>query len=107
MSTTYDLIRAAIEYKLQVRAYYHGRPRQMCPHILGYSGGRAQALFYQFAGESERGLGEAGSADNWRCIAIDGLTDVVAVAGPWYTASPPPVGRTQHCVDEVEAAVQL
>jgi hypothetical protein len=74
----------------------------MCPHILGYKNGRAQALFYQYAGTSKSGLGPAGSDRNWRCIPIDGLSAVEIVVGPWHTC---PYSRPQTCIDRVEIEV--
>jgi hypothetical protein len=97
--TTYELIRRAIERREQVRAEYNGYRREMCPHVLGQKNGRAQALFYQFAGGSESGLEAVGSPENWRCIPVDGLTNVEVVAGTWYTAAH---SEPQTCVDDVD-----
>ncbi|HYY45741.1 MAG TPA: hypothetical protein VE951_01650 [Candidatus Angelobacter sp.] len=83
----YRLIREAIERKQQVLATYHGYYREMCPHALGYNKrGDAQALFYQFGGESSRPLGPPGSPENWRCIRIDELSNVSLRVGEWHTA---------------------
>lgn len=73
---TYQMIREAIIEKKQVMATYHEHPREMCPHVIGWRGGRAQALFYQFAGTSSSGLGPDGSPGNWRCLFLDELSDV-------------------------------
>ncbi len=100
---TYDLIRQAIQRKQLVLAVYEGRRREMCPHVLGLKGSRAQALFYQFAGESRSGLGPSGSSDNWRCIDLSKLTDVSVMEGEWHTA--PNHSRPQTCVDTVDVEV--
>jgi hypothetical protein len=97
-----DRIRDAIETKRCVRAAYGGFVREMCPHVLGYKNGRAQCLFYQFAGGSQSGLGSLGSDQNWRCLPLDGLTAVEIVAGPWQSS---PYSRPQTCIDQVEIQV--
>jgi len=94
---TYGLVRQAIEKRQQVTATYRGYYREMCPHSLGVNKrGEQQALFYQFAGQSGSELGPPGSADNWRCLRIDELSDVSLRAGEWHTA--PDHTRPQTCV---------
>jgi hypothetical protein len=76
----------------------------MCPHVIGTNkNGRAQALFYQFGGESKSGLGPAGSSKNWRCIPIEGLTNVYTRSGEWFTA--PDHSRPQTCVNDVDEVI--
>jgi hypothetical protein len=107
MSTaTYSIVRRAIINKEQVIATYDGHVREMCPHVLGTKDGRPQALFYQFGGFSHSGLGPMGSPDNWRCLPIEGLSDVSTRAGEWHTAS---IYRRPHqmCVDSVDIVVEL
>ena len=87
-SDTYNLIRQAILDKQQVIAEYLGRRREMCPHAIGTKNGREKAIFLQFGGSSSSGLGQP--KDNWRCIFIDGLTDVSIGEG---TCIPPPTTR--------------
>lgn len=106
MSETYTLIRDAILNKRQVIAVYNGHLREMCPHVLGKKHGREQALFYQFGGTSSSGLGPPGSADNWRCIPVEKLTNVsVREGGTWHTA--PTHSRPQTCVDEIDVQVKF
>lgn len=97
----YALIRRAIIERKQVHATYKGRSRELCPHALGTKNGRRQALFFQFAGESERGLPPGG---DWRCLPVDELTEVSVHEGDWHTD-----GRygqnPHHCVDEVDVEV--
>lgn len=104
MDSTYTLIREAILRKQQVVAVYGGHRREMCPHVLGTKGGRPQALFYQFGGDSSSGPVLPGSPDNWRCLALEGLSQVSARAGPWHTG--PGHSRPQHCVGEVDVEAQ-
>jgi len=98
--TTYELICHAIKNKLQVIASYNGYEREMCPHVIGTKNGREQALFFQFAGDSSRGLPPDGE---WRCIPIDGLEDVVTREGAWHTGYGH--SRPQTCVDDIEVEV--
>ncbi len=100
----YDLIAQAIARKQQVIATYNGYRREMCPHVLGLNKrGERQALFYQFAGDSSRGLGAPGSRHNWRCIPIDELGDVSVREGDWHSA--PNHTRPQTCVYQVDVEV--
>jgi len=103
MSNNYEIIAHAIKEKLQITAYYQGYYREMCPHALGSKKGRKQALFYQFAGESSRGTVLPGSTFNWRCIPVDGLTDIKLRAGPWHTAGNH--SQAQTCVDQIDIEV--
>ena len=96
----YSLIRQAILDKQQVVATYQGHHRELCPHVIGTKTGRMQALFYQFGGSSNSGLGPAGSGENWRCIPIDGLSDVSVKRGTWHTA--PNHSRGQTCADVID-----
>lgn len=75
----------------------------MCPHVLGWKNGREQALFYQFGGDSSRGLDPDGSPKNWRCLFLDELTILEVREGSWRTA--PNHSRPQVCVDEIAAEV--
>ncbi len=44
-------------------------------------------LCYQYGGESVSGLAPQGSPDNWRCIALDKLSAIESLDGPWHTAA--------------------
>lgn len=104
MGETYDLIQQAIEQKLIVVARYNDHVREMCPHVLGLSkSGRPQALFYQFGGTSSTGISPDGSPDNWRCIPLDGLQNVMLKEGSWHTA--PNHSRPQSCVKTIHVEV--
>jgi hypothetical protein len=100
VADNYALIRQAILGRKQVRGTYQGRVREMCPHVLGTKHGRARALFFQFAGESERGLPPGG---DWRCLALDDLTGVSLRDGPWRTHHS--YDPDQSCVDEIDLAI--
>lgn len=103
MPDAYPRIRQAVIDRHQVIGIYNGHRRLMCPHVIGIKGGRRQALFYQFGGTSESGLGPNGSAENWRCIPVDELYDVEVQKGEWHTAPRHP--RRETCVDMIDVEV--
>jgi hypothetical protein len=96
---TYALLRRAIEERLQVDATYGGHQRRLCPHVLGTKDGEPQALFFQFAGGSRKGLEPGGG---WRCLPLAGLGDVSAHDGEWHSK---PHSQPQHCIDAVDLEV--
>jgi hypothetical protein len=57
-------------------------------------------LCYQYGGESESGLGPPGSPANWRCIALEELSEVELIQGPWRTA--PNRSRPASCIAVAE-----
>ncbi len=103
MAGNYDLVRAAIQNKQQVFATFDGHARELCPHVIGTKNGRQQALFYQFGGTSKSGAIVPGSPSNWRCIPIDGLSNVSIHTGQWHSGSNH--SRPQTCVDIVDVEV--
>ncbi|KNH33898.1 hypothetical protein NAS92_22590 [Pantoea brenneri] len=104
MSEKYQLIAQAIREKLQITAIYQGYYREMCPHALGSKNGRHQALFYQFGGDSSKGPVTPGAKSNWRCIPVDGLTDIKLKQGEWHTAENH--SQAQTCVDQIDIEIQ-
>lgn len=112
MTHTYLLVRDAILNRRQIVAWYKGHGREMCPHVLGLAkDGREQALFYQFGGASQKGLAPLGSPDNWRCIPLDGLSNVTVRDGPWFTEAPSSTLRFrlrgQDCVATIDVEVAI
>lgn len=104
-SETYELVRRAIQERKIVIAEYDGHLREMCPHVIGCGpSGNEQALCYQFAGGSSRGLDPPGSEDNWRCVAIEKLRNVRLADGVWYTG--PNHSCPQTCVARIDLEVK-
>jgi hypothetical protein len=99
MAGTYELIRQAIAERKQVHACFDGRARQLCPHAIGWRAGQPRALFFQFDGYSSRGLEPGG---DWRCLALDRLTDVSLHEGAWHTREH---SQPQHCIDDVDLSI--
>jgi hypothetical protein len=97
----YGTIYKAVESRRPISAVYHDRPRLFCPHRLGRNGkSERRVLCYQYGGESESGLGPPGSPSNWRCIALEELSKVKPLRGPWRTA--PNHSRPAHCIVDVD-----
>lgn len=97
-------LRAAIVHRRPIAALYRGRKRLLCPHLLGWNRHRRlQVLCYQYGGDSQSGLQPAGESDNWRCLAVENLSQVELLNGPWQTAENH--SRPQTCIEEVELDV--
>ena len=105
MSSAYDTIVDAIRHKRIITATYNGRERIVCPHAIGTKGNSSKwhVMCYQFAGASSSGLGPNGSADNWRCMALDELSNILSSDGVWHTADSH--SRKNTCIDRVEVEV--
>jgi hypothetical protein len=103
----YEIVNDAILNQRPVSAIYDGRTRLLCPHVLGEGkNGEYQALFYQFGGESNsRPIEPDGSPANWRCLALDRLSNLQPIEGDWHTA--PNHSRPQTCVKNIHAEVSL
>lgn len=102
-SDVYATICSAIKNKQSISAVYNGYVREMCPHVLGTSKkGETQCLFYQFAGDSSKGLPPEGE---WRCIPIAGLTINKVYGGPWHTGDNH--SKPQTCVATVDVEVEF
>ena len=99
MGGAYELIRRAIEERRRVEASFDGRPRLFCPHAIGTRTGERRALVFQIDGYSDRGLPPEG---DWRCLAIDRLSEVAFTEGPWRTKEH---SQPQHCIDEIDLSL--
>jgi len=97
----YGLVWGAVANKRPLEATYQGRHRLFCPHRLGRNReGRLGVLCYQFGGDSSSGLEPVGSPANWRCVALEKLSNVRLVEGAWHTA--PNHSRPASCVVEAD-----
>lgn len=104
-SEKYERIRSAIENKQQVVATYGKHRREMCPHAIGLGpSGNEQALFFQFAGTSSQGDASLlPDEDRWRCLALDGLSDVVIRDGDWHSGGNH--STPNKCIREIDLEV--
>ena len=84
----YRLVWSAVASKRPIEAHYDRRRRLFCPHRLGRNRKKQlRVLCYQYGGESESGLQPAGSPANWRCVALEKLSQVRVLEDAWRTAA--------------------
>jgi hypothetical protein len=95
-SETFRLFHQAILKRQQITCLYQGRPREVCPYILGHSKGEEKALVFQFAGASTSRLPQGGE---WRCLRLADVTGANLRGGPWHGGSRH--RSQQRCVDTV------
>lgn len=99
-TSTFDLFCKATAEKKQVVCTYNGYVRKVCPHAVGYKLNREQAMTFQFAGGSSKGLPPGGE---WRCLELSKVTGATIQDGPWHTDNNH--SRPQTCVDHVVVEV--
>src|SRR6202451_3189329 len=93
----YGLVWTAVAKKQPVEASYQERFRLLCPHRLGRNrAGQLRVLCYQYGGESDSGLEPGGSPANWRCIAVEKISQVELLDNDCQTALNH--SRLQTCV---------
>lgn len=99
-STTYALFRDAILGEQQVVCTYEGRPRELCPHIIGTNkSGEEVALAWQFAGTS------SGKLPQWRCLRLANVRDARLRKGRWHEGGS---HRTeQRCVSTIDLDINI
>lgn len=100
MSETLELLASAVRQKKQVLCDYQGYPRQLCVHAVGWKNGREQAMAFQFAGESSKGLPPGGQ---WRCMKVEEIENATLHDGEWHSSDDH--SKPQTCVDEILAEV--
>jgi hypothetical protein len=99
-SSTYALFRNAILSEQRVTCVYEGRPRELCPHIIGTSkSGEEVVLAWQFAGES------SGPLPQWRCLRLANVRDARARVGRWHEGGSH--RTTQSCVSNIDLDINV
>lgn len=99
-SSIYELFEQAMTTRKQILCTYNGRPRELCPIILGHSQGQEKALTFQFGGQSEKGLPPGGQ---WRCLWLSKVRNVRLRDGPWHAGDRH--DQPQDCVEIVDLDV--
>ncbi|MGY3137827.1 hypothetical protein ACVMIH_001262 [Bradyrhizobium sp. USDA 4503] len=99
-SKSYALFRKAVSTEQQVVCIYDGRPRELCPHIIGHNkSGEEVVLAWQFAGSS------SGRLPQWRCLRLAHVSDISLRNGPWHEGGS---HRTeQTCVSEIDLDINI
>jgi hypothetical protein len=96
----YGLLHLAAARRQPVAATYDDLRRLLCPHVLGRKAGRLHMFCYQFGGGSHSGLPMAPEGmGEWRCLAVEKLSQVELRADAWHTE---PRSPRQTCIDEVD-----
>ena len=99
-SRSYTLFRKAILTEQQVVCLYDGRPRELCPHIIGHNrNGEEVVLAWQFAGES------SGTLPQWRCLRLANVSDVGLRKGRWHEGGSH--RTTQTCVSAIDLDINI
>jgi hypothetical protein len=99
-SLTYTLFRKAILTEQQVICLYDGRPRELCPHIIGHNrSGEEVVLAWQFAGES------SGKLPQWRCLRLAQVSDVGLRKGGWHEGGSHLTPQT--CVSAIDLDINI
>jgi hypothetical protein len=99
-SATYTLFRNAILAEQHVVCSYDGRPRELCPHIIGTNKrGEEVVLAWQFAGES------SGPLPQWRCLKLSNVRNARARDGRWHEGGSHKT--TQKCVTEIDLDINI
>ncbi|MGZ3359915.1 MAG: pyridoxamine 5'-phosphate oxidase family protein [Xanthobacteraceae bacterium] len=102
-SATYRILWRAIRARKRVSFSYGDRPREVCPHILGYNATGHEAVFvFQIGGQSSRPLPLKG---DWRCFELDGITDIQLRDGEWRGGTRH--SKPQSCVQFVDVDVNI
>ena len=96
-SPAYELFLTAMRCRRQVVCTYRGKRRELCPIVLGHSGGVEKVLTFQFAGESGSSLPSSGE---WRCLTLAEVSDIELRDGPWRAGTGHSASQT--CVTEVD-----
>ena len=97
-SRTYDLIVEAMRGRRQVVFTYKGLRREICPVVLGHTGGDEQLLAYQFGGRSSRPM--RGPETRWRCLKLSEVRDISLRHGEWHSGGGH--SQAQSCVEIVD-----
>ncbi|VIO74509.1 hypothetical protein CI1B_52820 [Bradyrhizobium ivorense] len=99
-SPAYTLFRKAILTEQQVVCLYDGRPRELCPHIIGHNkSGEEVVLAWQFAGES------SGKLPQWRCLRLARVGDTGLRRGRWHEGGSHQT--TQTCVSAIDLDINI
>jgi hypothetical protein len=92
--------RSAILAERQVVCNYHGRKRELCPHIIGTNkNGEEVVLAWQFAGES------SGPLPQWRRLRLANVRDARAREGPWHEGGSH--RSEQTCVNSIDLDINV
>ena len=106
-SKSLEIIKKAMEERKSISAYYEGYFRKLSPYELGTKKGKYQCLFYQYGGESSKGIINGKSKYNWRCLKLDKLEQIQILDEPLEKPEIVSHKRPSYCVDNVIKQIDI
>lgn len=97
----HEILREAIMTKRCVRLTTAGKPRQVCPHALGFKNGSPRILAFQYGGTSISGLAPGGQ---WRAFFVSDIEAAALIDGAWRSG-PNFIAKAEACLDRIEYRV--
>lgn len=96
-SANYEILFRAIQGKKPIRFIGKNRPREACPHVLGWTNSRETLFAFQTGGQSSNKL------PGWRCFAVAEIKKIEELDSPWRSGT----SHTQRhsCVKDVDIDV--
>jgi hypothetical protein len=101
-SAAYKVIRAAMLEQKQVLCTYDGRPRELCPIVLGHSDKKEKLLAYQVGGSSSKDLAPGAQ---WKCLFVERMQGARMRDGPWHEGDRH--SQVQRCVHDVDVDINI
>ena len=102
-SANYRIIREAIQREQQIVCVYQGQPREVCPHIIGWTNGEERLLAWQFGGKTGSVPLPRGGA--WKCLNVAAMHEVKARDGAWHAGSSHQ--KEQSCVQAIDLDINV
>lgn len=102
----WDTLEAALRQRRPVQLSYHGRPRTVCPHALGWKNNKPMLLAYQTHGHTSDDA-PTDPRKQWRNLFVDEIHDA-AFADPdttWETADNYNPAHPFNTIDQLAIAV--
>lgn len=101
-------LETALRNRRPVWITYHGRPRLICAHALGWHNGRALLLAYQTGGHTSTGHLDPDPRRRWRCLHLHQIDQLHAAPNDTAWATAPNYNPTRPfplAIDQLAIAV--
>ncbi|MDQ2761478.1 MAG: WYL domain-containing protein [Actinomycetota bacterium] len=105
--SAWDTLEAALRQRRPVQLSYHGRPRTVCPHALGWKNNKPMLLAYQTDGHTSAQDLPADPRKQWRNLFVDEIRDPVFAdpAAAWETADNYNTSHPFNAIDHLAIAI--